>query len=134
MLFGSSGIRREFGQDLVDLALRVGSATAGGAPGIVVGRDTRTTSELLEHAVIAGMLSAGATVWTCGIAPTPTVAYAARGVDAGCMITASHNPESYNGLKLLSPDGSAFNPGQQAVIEDALTKSHWVDWKEQGRA
>ncbi|MEG3056460.1 MAG: phosphoglucomutase [Methanoculleus sp.] len=134
MLFGSSGIRREFGQDLVDLALCVGSATAGGAPGIVVGRDTRTTSELLEHAVIAGMLSAGATVWTCGIAPTPTVAYAARGMDAGCMITASHNPESYNGLKLLNPDGSAFNPGQQAVIEDALTKSHWVDWREQGRA
>ena len=134
MLFGSSGIRREFGQDLVDLALCVGSATAGGAPGIVVGRDTRTTSELLEHAVIAGMLSAGATVRTCGIAPTPTVAYAARGMDAGCMITASHNPESYNGLKLLNPDGSAFNPGQQAVIEDALTKSHWVDWKEQGRA
>ncbi|NLZ31150.1 MAG: phosphoglucomutase, partial [Methanomicrobiales archaeon] len=134
MLFGSSGIRREFGPDLVDLALHVGSAAASGASGIVVGRDTRTTSKLLEHSVVAGMLSAGATVRTCGIAPTPTVAYAARGVDAGCMITASHNPESYNGLKLLNPDGSAFNPGQQAVIEGALTKSHWVDWREQGCA
>ncbi|HOB18458.1 MAG TPA: phosphoglucosamine mutase [Candidatus Methanoculleus thermohydrogenotrophicum] len=132
MLFGSSGIRQEFGADLVDVALRVGSAVADAAPRIVVGRDTRTTSELLEHSVIAGMLSAGATVQTCGIAPTPTVAYAARDVNAGCMITASHNPESYNGVKLLNPDGSAFTRRQQVAIEDALTKSHWVGWNEQG--
>ncbi len=114
------------------MALRVGSAVADAAPRIVVGRDTRTTSELLEHSVIAGMLSAGATVQTCGIAPTPTVAYAARDVNAGCMITASHNPESYNGVKLLNPDGSAFTRRQQVAIEDALTKSHWVGWNEQG--
>lgn len=132
MLFGSSGIRREFGPGLVDLALQVGAAAADGAPRVVVGRDTRTTSELLEHCVIAGMVSAGTTVRTCGIAPTPTVAYATRNADAGCMITASHNPESYNGVKLLNPDGSAFTRRQQATIEDALTKSHWVSWNEQG--
>ena len=134
MLFGSSGIRREFDPTLVDLALRIGAATADGAPDVVVGRDTRTTSELLKHAVITGMLSAGATVWTCGIAPTPTVAYAARDVDAGCMITASHNPESYNGLKLLNPNGSSFTRRQQAAIEGAIEGSHWVGWNEQGRA
>ena len=133
MLFGSSGIRQEFGPGLVLLALQVGAATASSAPCGVVGRDTRTTSELLEHAVIAGMVSAGAAVRRCGIAPTPTVAYATRDADAGCMITASHNPESYNGLKLLNPDGSAFACNQQVAVEDALAESHWVSWDEQGR-
>ena len=123
MLFGSSGIRREFDPGLVDLALQVGAAAADGAPHVVVGRDTRTTSELLEHSVIAGMVSAGATVRTCGIAPTPTVAYATRNADAGCMITAS--PQSYNGVKLLNPDGSAFTRRRQAAIEDAH-EVHWV--------
>ena len=133
MLFGSSGIRREFDPGLVDLALRIGAATAGGASGVVVGRDTRTTSELLEHCIIAGMLSAGATVYTCGIAPTPTVSHATGYVDAGCMITASHNPESYNGVKLLNPDGSSFTLRQQTAIEEALRSSHWKSWDEQGR-
>ncbi len=132
MLFGSSGIRQEFGPGLVDLALRIGAAAADAASEIVVGRDTRTTSELLEHCVIAGMLSAGATVYTCGIAPTPTVAHATGSVDAGCMITASHNPESYNGVKLLNPDGSSFTRRQQAAIEDALRGTHWENWDEQG--
>ncbi|MDK2915560.1 MAG: phosphoglucosamine mutase [Euryarchaeota archaeon] len=132
MLFGSSGIRQEFGPGLVDLALRVGAAVATDAPGIVVGRDTRTTSELLEHSVVSGMLSAGATVYSCGIAPTPTVAHATRNADAGCMITASHNPESYNGVKLLNPDGSSFTLRQQAVLEDALHTTHWRAWDDQG--
>ncbi len=133
MLFGSSGIRRRFGRELVDLALRVGGAVAAGASEIVVGMDTRTTSGLLAHAVMAGMLSAGATVFSCGIAPTPTVAFGTRGVDAGCMITASHNPEPYNGVKLLNPDGSSFTLKQQAEIERLVTGSRWRTWQEQGR-
>lgn len=132
MLFGSSGIRQEFGPGLVDLALRIGAATAAGASAIAVGRDTRTTSELLEHCVVSGMLSAGATVYSCGIAPTPTVAYATGSADAGCMITASHNPESYNGVKLFNPDGSSFTLRQQAVLEEALEETHRGTWDEQG--
>lgn len=132
MLFGSSGIRQEFSPGLVNLALRVGAAVADGASSIAVARDTRTTSELLEHCVIAGMLSAGATVYACGIAPTPTVAHAAGCMDAGCMITASHNPESYNGVKLFNPDGSSFTLRQQAAVEEALKGSHWKSWDEQG--
>jgi len=134
MLFGSSGIRQEFGPGLVDLALRIGAAAAGGASTIVVGRDTRMTSELLEHSVVAGMLSAGATVYSCGIAPTPTVAHATGCTDAGCMITASHNPEPYNGVKLFNPDGSSFTLRQQAAIEEALRGTHWKNWDEQGHA
>ena len=134
MLFGSSGIRQEFGPDLIDIALRIGAAVADGAQEVVVGRDTRTTGELLEHCAIAGMLSAGATVRTCGIVPTPTVAYATRDAGAGCMITASHNPEPYNGIKLLNPDGSSFTRRQQTAIEEALKGSHWVRWEKQGYA
>jgi len=133
MLFGSSGIRQEFGHDLVDLSLRIGSAAAAGASEIALGRDTRTTSELLEHSVVSGMLASGATVYSCGIAPTPTVAYATRNTDAGCMITASHNPESYNGVKLLNPDGSSFTVRQQAVLEEALNETHWKEWDGMGR-
>ena len=134
MLFGSSGIRQEFGPDLINIALSVGAAVAAGAPEIVVGRDTRTTGELLEHCVVSGMLSAGATVYSCGIAPTPTVAHATGRADAGCMITASHNPEPYNGVKLLNPDGSSFTLRQQAAIEEALRATHWKAWEEQGHA
>jgi phosphoglucosamine mutase len=133
MLFGSSGIRQEFGPDLVDLAFRIGSAAAAGASEIALGRDTRTTSELLEHSVVSGMLATGATVYSCGIAPTPTVAYATGSADAGCMITASHNPEPYNGVKLLNPDGSSFTVRQQAALEEALNGTHWKGWDEMGR-
>jgi len=133
MLFGSSGIRQEFGHGLVDLSLRIGSAAAAGASEIALGRDTRTTSELLEHSVVSGMLASGATVYSCGIAPTPTVAYATRNTDAGCMITASHNPESYNGVKLLNPDGSSFTVRQQAALEEALNETHWKEWDGMGR-
>ncbi|RPJ52087.1 MAG: hypothetical protein EHJ95_04510, partial [Methanobacteriota archaeon] len=108
MLFGSSGIRRTFDLDFVGLSVRVGTAVAGRARRVVLGRDTRTTSPILADAVTAGLLSAGAEVRTAGIVPTPAVAYAARGADAGCMITASHNPEPDNGIKLFSPSGASF--------------------------
>lgn len=132
MLFGSSGIRQEFGSSLIDIVLRIGAAVAARASEIAVGRDTRTTGELLEHCAVSGMLSAGATVYSCGIAPTPTVAHATGRTDAGCMITASHNPEPYNGVKLFNPDGSSFTLRQQAAIEEAITGTHWRGWEEQG--
>ncbi|RXE56666.1 phosphoglucomutase [Methanoculleus taiwanensis] len=132
MLFGSSGIRRQFDPGLVDLVLRVGSAVAAGASEIIVGTDTRTTSGLLAHSAIAGMLSAGGNVYSCGIAPTPTVAFGTRDIEAGCMITASHNPEPYNGVKLFNPDGSSFTLQQQAEIEQLVTEKHWTGWQEQG--
>jgi phosphoglucosamine mutase len=132
MLFGSSGIRRKFDQTLVDTALRVGSALASGSSDILVGRDTRTTSPLLAHLVISGILGSGATAHVTGIAPTPSVAYSTRTVKAGCMITASHNPEEYNGLKLFNRDGSSFTQAQQSVMEELIKVRHWTDWQHQG--
>ncbi|HUT38566.1 MAG TPA: phosphopentomutase/phosphoglucosamine mutase [Methanoregula sp.] len=132
MLFGSSGIRRMFDQALVDTALRVGSALASRSTDILVGMDTRTTSPLLTHLVISGILGSGATAHVAGIAPTPSVAYSTRTVKTGCMITASHNPEEYNGLKLLNPDGSSFTQSQQAEMEELIQIQHWTDWQHQG--
>src|SRR5512137_3163391 len=132
MLFGSSGIRRKFDQTLLETALKVGSALASRSSDILIGMDTRTTSPLLTHLVISGIIGGGGTAYVTGIAPTPSVAYCTRTVDTGCMITASHNPEEYNGLKLFNPDGSSFNQSQQGEMEELITIPHWTDWKHQG--
>jgi phosphoglucosamine mutase len=132
MLFGSSGIRRKFDHTLADISLKIGSALASGSPDIIVGMDTRTTSPLLAHLVTSGILGTGGTVRNAGIVPTPTVAFNTRSAHAGCMITASHNPEEYNGLKLFNRDGSSFTRNQQEEIESLIRTPHWTDWKHQG--
>ncbi len=132
MLFGSSGIRQRFDRPLVETALRVGSALGAQFPEVIVGMDTRTTSPLLSHVLISGIMSAGGQAFFAGIAPTPSIAYSTRCMKAGCMVTASHNPEEYNGIKLFSPDGSSFTQTQQKAMEDQVTKTHWADWKRQG--
>jgi phosphoglucosamine mutase len=118
--FGSSGIRTVFDDKLLMLAFRVGLAVGGDRGSVVVGTDTRTTGDALKYAVMAGLLAAGARCADAGILPTPTLAYVTREFDAGVMVTASHNPPEYNGLKLLNPDGSSYDTPQQEKIEAAL--------------
>jgi phosphoglucosamine mutase len=120
-LFGTSGIRRLADRSLVELALQVGLAVGTLYDNVVIGRDTRTSGSALRHAVTAGLLAAGARCSDAGTIPTPTVAYVTRDFEAGIMITASHNPPQYNGLKLLNPDGSAFSAEQQKQIEDIIS-------------
>ncbi|MGA2918874.1 phosphopentomutase/phosphoglucosamine mutase [Methanoregula sp.] len=132
MLFGSSGIRRKFDQELIDTALQVGSSLAEKSSDILVGMDTRTTSPLLAHLVISGILGNGGRVHMAGVVPTPTVAFSTRRCKAGCMITASHNPEKYNGLKLFNPDGSSFTQSQQQEIETMTGLRQWANWQNQG--
>ena len=119
-LFGTSGIRRIADKDLLQLALKVGLAVGGIYPSVVVGCDTRTSSEAVKHALLSGLLSAGSSCCDVGLVPLPTLAYAAREFDAGAMITASHNPPKYNGIKLVNPDGSAFDSRQRTQIEEAV--------------
>ncbi|MDD1682229.1 MAG: phosphopentomutase/phosphoglucosamine mutase [Methanoregula sp.] len=133
MLFGSSGIRRKFDLTLADTALKIGSALASRSPDIIVGMDTRTTSPLLAHLLISGILGTGGTARNAGMVPTPTVAFSTRFAQAGCMITASHNPEEYNGLKFFNRDGSSFTRLQQAEMESLLSTQPWTDWMHQGR-
>jgi phosphoglucosamine mutase len=131
MLFGSSGIRRKFDQVLVDTALKIGTVLASRSSEVIVGTDTRTTSPLLANLVVSGILSNGGTAHIAGIVPTPTVAFNTRKV--GCMITASHNPEEYNGLKLFNPDGSSFTQTQQREIEEQLKTLNYADWQHPGK-
>ncbi len=135
--FGTSGIRALFNKDLIDLALRVGLAVGRKYGNIVVGTDTRTSRDVMKHAVISGLLASGAGCQDAGVTPTPTLAYATREFDAGVMITASHNPPEYNGIKLLNPDGSSFTSSQQEQIEEAILTSsldttRWQDVKLSG--
>jgi phosphoglucosamine mutase len=120
-LFGSSGIRARYDINLLETAFKVGLAVGKNQKNIIVGRDTRTTGDAMKHAVMSGLLAAGAKCSDAGITPTPTLAYATREFDAGVMITASHNPPEYNGLKLLNPDGSSFDALQQTRIETAIS-------------
>ena len=119
-LFGTSGIRRLFDRDLLELALRTGLAVGSVCKNVVVGGDTRTSTGAMKNAVAAGLLAASAKCEDAGVLPTPTLAGAARRFDAGVMITASHNSPEYNGIKLLNPDGSAFSPAQQKEIEKLI--------------
>ena len=138
-LFGTSGIRGIFNVDLTPkLALEVGLALATytNAGEVVVGRDTRVSSPLLEHSVVSGLLSGGSRVYRLGLTPTPVLAFLTRELeaDAGVMITASHNPPEYNGIKLFNSDSTAYNQEEQREIEKIIKKrlfkrSRWQDIK-----
>ncbi len=129
-LFGTDGVRGIAGSELAPiLAFQLGRAGAfvlaqeTERPRILVGCDTRLSCDMLESALIAGILSAGAEAVRLGVLPTPAVAYLtrARGAAAGVVISASHNPAKYNGIKFFSHDGCKL-PDEtedkiQAVIE-----------------
>ena len=101
-LFGTDGVRGIANETLTcDLAYRVGQATAiclrrakGSAPTVVLGKDTRISSDMLEGALVAGLCASGANAVHLGVLPTPAVAYLTvfYHADAGVMISASHNP------------------------------------------
>ena len=119
-IFGSSGVRDIPDRRFLQLALDMGLAMGEEYRSVIVGYDTRTSGDAVRSAFTAGLLSAGSRVYDAGVLPTPVLAYAARGFDAGAMITASHNPPEYNGIKLVNPDGSAFGAKQRAKIEERL--------------
>jgi phosphoglucosamine mutase len=128
-LFGTSGIRRKADRGLIELGLQVGLAVGSRYKSVIIACDTRTSSAALSHSVVSGLLAAGTEVHNAGVLPTPTLAYAARQFDAGIMITASHNPPEYNGIKILNQDGSAFSQEQQKEIEDSISGATLkIDW------
>ncbi len=116
--FGSSGIRGIVNRKITpELALRVGKAVGTDRDSVIIGRDTRPTGMMLSAALKSGITAVGADVTDIGVLPTPTLAFATREHDCGVMITASHNPAPYNGIKLWNPDGSAFNTEQMEETE-----------------
>src|SRR5438309_3411472 len=123
-LFGSSGIRGIANVDVTpDLAMAVGRVLGSGYGSTVVGRDPRLTGEMLASALVAGVLASGADATDAGMVSTPTLARGAKEYECGAVITASHNPAPYNGIKLWNPDGMAFDEDQQREIEEALDRA-----------
>jgi phosphoglucosamine mutase len=120
-LFGSSGIRGIVNKEITpELALKVGLVLGSRKKNAVIGRDPRISAPMIEHALIAGLTSAGCDVTEIGLVTTPTLAYAARAYECGVMVTASHNPSEYIGIKLWNSDGMAFDSVQQDEIEKAI--------------
>ena len=134
-LFGSSGIRGITNVDITpELALNVGKAAGIGRSTALIARDPRVSANMIEEAVVSGLMSSGCNVTRLGLVPTPTLAYAAKDFDLGVMITASHNPAEYIGLKLWNPDGMAFDSTQQEEIEQIIELSMYspVEWNRIG--
>ncbi len=134
-LFGSSGIRGLANTEITpELALRVGYAVGSLHDSAIIGRDPRTSAEMIEHALVSGLLAAGCSVTLAGMVPTPTLAFAAKDCGCGIMVTASHNPPEYVGIKLWNKSGMAFDTGQQEKVESLIGNSTWkvARWNEIG--
>jgi len=120
-----------------DLALKIGLALGTMRPGTVaVGRDTRTSGPALGSALKAGLLAAGCDVVDCGILPTPALQFLVRAhFDAGAMVTASHNPPEYNGVKVVESDGTEMGDEESIVLERHILEEtlRMADWEKVGR-
>jgi phosphoglucosamine mutase len=139
-LFGTSGIRGKANTVVTtQLSLRIGQALATNtkAKAILTAHDTRTTSPMLYYALAAGIAACGTTVLQQGIIPTPVLAYLTRQTraDVGVMITASHNPPEYNGIKPYNPDTTAYNRTQQNQIERLVRQQKFklTTWQNTGQ-
>jgi phosphoglucosamine mutase len=121
--FGTDGVRGVFGKDLTaDLVERLGRASAlwSGRGRVFVGRDTRASGIELEEAFAQGVASAGGNAVLAGVLPTPAVALLA--LDLGAVISASHNPPEYNGVKLFDSDGRKLPDSTEEQIEELLDR------------
>jgi len=122
------------------LAARIGLAVAtfSKARDVLVARDTRVSGLMLEDALVSGLLSGGASVKSLGVLPTPVLAFLTRemGADAGVMITASHNPPEYNGIKIFDSDTLAYDEKSQNAIERIIDLEQFklADWQNVGKA
>jgi phosphoglucosamine mutase len=140
-LFGTSGIRAIVNKQLAPkLALQTGLAIATyiNQEKTLIAHDTRTTSQMLQNAISSGLLSGGSNVYKLGLLPTPVLAFLTKKLNAkaGVMITASHNPPEYNGIKIFNQDSSPLNQTQQNKIEEIIRKrrANRSAWRSIGEA
>jgi len=130
-LFGTSGIRGVVNQDLtVELCQGVAQALGTILPlgsRVCVATDTRLSREILKDAILSGLQSCGIETTDLGILPTPVLALLTRewGFDTGVMVTASHNPPEFNGMKLFNRDSLGYNKIQEQQIEDVYLKKRF---------
>ena len=141
-LFGTDGIRGVANRTLTcELAYRVGQAAAislgsenGKRPKVVIGKDTRISSDMLEAALLAGLTASGCDAVRLGVIPTPAVAYLTvhENADAGIVISASHNPFEHNGIKMFSSKGFKLSDELEANIERLILQEGALPVKTHG--
>lgn len=130
-LFGTDGVRGVANKDLTnELAMKIGMAAAeillktseDKRPTVMIGRDTRASGDMLEAALTAGFCSVGVNVLSVGVVPTPAIAYLVGkyGCEAGVMISASHNPCEYNGIKIFQSTGYKLPDALEEEIESII--------------
>ncbi len=130
-LFGTDGVRGIANESLTpELALQIGRAAAmvlikeskSAKPTVLIGKDTRASGDMLEAALTAGFTSVGCNVLSVGVVPTPAVAYLVckYGCEAGVMISASHNPCEYNGIKIFQKTGYKLDDAIEEEIESII--------------
>lgn len=138
MLFGTFGVRRVANEVLTpEFASKLAAAYGSEVNGVIaVGGDPRTSTVMLKHAIISGLLSVGCDVVDLGILPTPALQYAVRNYyDGGIIITASHNPPKFNGLKFVDEYGIGIALDTELKVEDNYfnDKSRRVEWMDIGK-
>ncbi len=140
-LFGSSGVRGVVNVDLTPaIACRVGLAVAtySKARKALVARDTRVSGSMLEDALVSGLLAGGVDVSLVGVVPTPALAYLTKALkaDVGFMLTASHNPPQYNGIKIFNSDSLSYTDKRQNEVEKIIAEDNFAlaDWRSIGEA
>lgn len=139
-LFGTFGVRGVVNRELTpEIAFKLGLSLAnylGEGKRVAVGRDNRTSGEMFEQAVVSGLLAGGCDVLRLGLTPTPVLSFAIRyfSCDGGVIITASHNPPEYNGIKLWGSDGAGFQREEEREIEEILERGPGLaSWDRVGR-
>ncbi len=139
-LFGTNGIRGVIGKDFTpDFLVRVGLAIGtylNPNSKIIVGTDTRVSGDMVKSAIISGLLATGIHVEDIGILPTPAIQlYTRNHGDFGVVITASHNPPQFNGVKCIAPDGTELPREEEEKIEDIFfsSKFRMVEWSKVGK-
>jgi phosphoglucosamine mutase len=135
-LFGTSGVRGIVNEFLTpELALKVGMATASvsKAKNVLVARDTRVTGPLIEASLVTGLSACGVNTRKIGVVPTPVLAYLTKtlAADVGFMITASHNPPQYNGIKIFGSDSLSYTDDLQDAVEMRISEGNFelADWR-----
>ena len=150
-LFGTNGVRGIANEDLSpELSLNLARSLAtflwekkdGGSfkktPFVVLGTDTRVSGAMIQSAVASGLLSCGAAVIHVGIVPTPSLQYYVKNnadIDAGIIVTASHNPREYNGIKFIDADGTEFSRADEKRVEEIYESGRFfkADWAKTGK-
>jgi phosphomannomutase / phosphoglucomutase len=139
-LFGTNGIRGTVNVELTpDVAVKVGCAVGtffGAKKRLLIGYDARTSGPMFARAVMSGLTATGCDVFLAGMAPTPALQFAVKNhkFDGGVIITASHNPPEYNGIKVIWKDGIEISHEQEEKIEKIYFsgKTLFANWKDLG--